>query len=320
MSVKIVFLDRKTLGPNVMLRKLDAPNEWVNFDRTAADQIIDRLVDAEIVVTNKVPITGEILSKLPKLKLVAVAATGTNNIDLAACRSNDVSVCNIKGYAATSVAEHVFATILSLRRNLIRYREEVITGRWQAEQQFCYFNGPIHDLKGATLGLIGTGAIGQAVANIGRTFGMNVVFHSLSGRENDGSLDLVGLDELLQTADVVSLHCPLNALSRNLFDDARFEQMKSNGLLINTARGEIIDIDALARALDAGQIAGAAVDVAPIEPPPVDSPLMKLAARPNFLLTPHIAWASEEAMQALADQLVENIDAFLSGSPIRFVT
>jgi glycerate dehydrogenase len=320
MGTKIVFLDRKTLGPNTVLRKLKTPCEWINFDRTGQDQIIDRLTGTDIVITNKVPITAQTLSVLPDLKFVAVAATGTNNIDIEACVSNNIPVSNIQGYAATSVAEHTFATILSLRRNLISYREEVIAGRWQAERQFCYFNTPIHDLKGATLGIIGTGVIGRAVADIGKAFGMNVIFHSLSGRKNTNGLNLVGLDELLQGSDVISLHCPLNDTSHNLFDQAKFKQMKSSAILINTARGEIIDIEALERALDTEQIAGAAIDVSPIEPPPVDSPLMRLAPRANFLLTPHTAWASEKAMQTLADQLIDNIEAFLDGSPKRLVT
>lgn len=320
MNTKIVFLDRKTLGPNTVLRNLKTPHEWTDFDRTANDQIIGRLADTQIAVVNKVPITAETLSQLPNLKFIVVAATGTNNIDIEACRMRNISISNIQGYAATSVAEHTFATILSLRRNLIRYREEVIGGRWQEENQFCYFNTPIHDLNGATLGIVGTGAIANAVAKIAKAFGMKVIFHSLSGRMNTKSLTMVGLDELVQLADIISLHCPLNDTSHHLFDEVRFEKMKPNAIIINTARGEIIDIDALERALDTQQIGGAAIDVSPLEPPPSGSPLMRLAPRTNFLLTPHTAWASEEAMQALADQLIDNIDAFLDGSPQNLVT
>lgn len=320
MGMKVVFLDRKTLGPNTVLRHLETQCEWVDFDRTEPDQIVERLTGADIAIVNKTSITKETLAQLPDLKFITVAATGTNNIDLKACAARKVSVSNIQGYASTSVAEHTFATILNLRRNLIRYREEVIAGRWQSERQFCYFNTPIHDLNGSTLGIVGTGAIGRAVAKLGQGFGMKVIFHSLSGRKTTDDLKIVGLNELLQGSDVISLHCPLNAASHDLFNEAAFKQMKPSAILINTARGEIVNADALERALVTQCIAGAAIDVSAVEPPAADSALMRLAPRPDFLLTPHTAWASEEAMQVLADQLIDNIEAFLVGSPKRLVT
>ena len=310
----IVFLDRGTIGPGVELRRPAFDHQWTEYQRSDPDEVIARLAGAHIAITNKVPIHGETLDALPDLQFVAVAATGINVIDLAACRARGIPVSNVQGYAATTVAEHTFAMILGLRRNLFQYRAEVIEGAWQDAQQYCYFNRPIHDLAGATLGLIGTGAIATAVGHLGQAFGMRVIYHSLSGR-TIADKELVGLNELFETADIVSLHCPLSGSSRSLVGRAQFQQMKPEALLVNTARGEIVELEDLQVALDQSLIGGAAIDVAAVEPPPLDSTLMKLASRPNFLLTPHTGWASVEAMQVLADQLIANLEAFVAGNP-----
>lgn len=318
--LNIVFLDRGTIGPGVRLRRPAFGHRWTEHERTAPIEVRDRLADAEIAITNKVPITAQTLEELPDLRLVAIAATGTNIVDLAACRARGIVVCNIQGYAATTVSEHTLAVILGLRRNLFQYRSEVIAGAWQAARQFCYFNRPIHDLAGATLGILGTGAIAASVGRLGACFGMRVVHHSLSGRTAVDGMVLVDADRLFAEADVVSLHCPLTERSAGFVDATRLAQMKADALLINTARGEIVILEDLEDALLRGRIGGAAFDVAPLEPPPADSPLMRLASRSDFLLTPHTGWASVEAMQVLADQLIDNLDAFAAGRPIHVVT
>lgn len=315
---RIAFLDRGTIGPGVELRRPTFDHQWTDYERTDPDEVIARLQGVHIAITNKVPIRSETLAHLSDLRFVAVAATGTDVIDLAACREREIRVSNIQGYAATTVAEHTFAVILGLRRNLFQYRNEVIDGAWQDAQQYCYFNRPVHDLAGATLGLVGTGAIATAVGQLGEAFGMRVIYHSLSGR-TIADKELVSLNELFGTADIISLHCPLSEASRSLVGRLRFEQMKPDALLVNTARGEIVDLEDLQVAIDGNLIGGAAIDVAAVEPPPLDSPLMKLASHPNFLLTPHTAWASVEAMQVLADQLIDNLEAFVSGSPQHLV-
>lgn len=319
-SLKIVFLDRDTIEKSIEIARPSFAHQWREYAQTPANRILERLDDVDIAITNKVAITAQHLDALPELKFIALAATGFNVIDIDACRKNNVVVSNAQDYAASSVAEHTFATILGLRRNLIEYREQLLAGAWQQAQQFCFFNSPIRNLRGGVLGIIGTGSIATEVGRIGSALGMTVVYHSLSGRTDLEAKTLVSLDEIFQSADVLSLHCPLTEASNLLVNRQRFEQMKNTVLLINTARGEMVDLDDLEYAIDHGLIAGAAIDVAPIEPPPTESPLLRLLQRPNFLLTPHIAWASVEAMQTLADQVLENIEAFAIGKPIRVVT
>lgn len=319
-SLKVVFLDRDTIEKSVLIRRPEFAHQWQEFGQTLTDQVVERLRDATIAITNKVPINAAHLRALPKLKFIVVAATGVNVIDIDACRGQNVLVSNVQNYAPTTVAEHTFAAILSLRRNLFEYREQLRAGAWQQAQQFCFFNRPIHNLAGSTLGIVGTGAIASEVGRIGSSFGMRIVYHSLSGRSKVAHKNLVSLDEIFESSDVLTLHCPLTELSDSLVNRMRFEQMKNSALLINTARGAIVDTTDLEYALNNELIGGAAIDVAPTEPPSQNSPLMRLLERPNFLLTPHIAWASIEAMQTLADQLIENLEAFVEGQPIRVVS
>ncbi len=316
--MRIAFLDRQTLAPSVNLRRPSFVHDWVEYDHTAPEQVADRAARAEIVIVNKVPLHAAALAQLPHLKLIAVAATGTDIVDLEACRARGVLVCNIRGYAVHTVPEHVFAMILALRRNLFAYREAVQRGRWQQSDRFCLLDHPIGDLHGARLGIIGEGAIGEAVAAIGRAFGMTPLFAAHRGRSGMGPL-YTPWDEVLATSDVITLHCPLTPATRGLMGAAEFQAMGRRPLLINTARGGLIDAAALIAALDTGRIAGAAIDVLPVEPPPADEPLLALADRPNVLITPHVAWASAAAMQTLADQLIDNIEAFVAGQPVNVV-
>lgn len=312
--MRIVFLDRETLAPSVTVRRPSFVHDWVEHPSTAREEVVERAARAEIVVVNKVPLRRATLEQLPHLKLIAVAATGTDMIDLAVCHQRGIVVSNIRGYAVHTVPEHTFALILALRRNLVGYRDAVRRGRWQEAGQFCFFDYPIGDLHGARLGIVGEGAIGQAVAAIGRAFGMTPLFAAHRGRTGMGPL-YTPWDEVLATSDVITLHCPLTPETEGLIGAPEFAAMARRPLLINTARGGLVDAAALVAALDAGQVAGAAVDVLAEEPPPADHPLLAVAGRPNVLVTPHVAWASAAAMQTLADQLIDNIEAFHAGHP-----
>ncbi|WP_288022599.1 D-2-hydroxyacid dehydrogenase [Thauera sp.] len=311
---KIVFLDRETIAPQIRLRSPAFAHELVVYDRTASDQIVERLAGASIAITNKVPLSAAVLAQLPALRLIAVAATGTDCVDKAYCQQRGIAVANIRGYAVNTVPEHTFALMLALRRNLVAYRDDVLAGEWQRSGQFCFFNHAIHDLRGARLGIIGEGVLGQRVADIARAFGMVPLFAARKGMTGAGSL-YTPWDEMLATSDIITLHCPLTPQTRGMIAMPEFRAMVRRPLIINTGRGGLVDEAALVQALDEGLIAGAGFDVADGEPPAADSPMMRIAARPNVILTPHVAWASDEAQQALADQLIDNIEHFVAGSP-----
>ncbi|BDU58838.1 glycerate dehydrogenase [Limnohabitans sp. MORI2] len=316
--MKIVFLDRDTISPYTTLRAPSFAHEWVQHNRTSADQAAARIADADIVIVNKVKLPAEVLAQAPKLKLIAVAATGTDNIDLQACQQRGIVVSNVRNYAKHTVPEHTFALIFALRRSICAYRDAVKTGRWQEAAQFCFFDYPIRDLAGSTLGVIGDGVLGQSVAAIGRALGMRVLFSAHKGRTGQGSL-YTPFEEVLKQSDILTLHCPLNTNTRHMIGAAEFAQMARKPLLINTGRGGLVDEAAVGPALQAGHIAGAAFDVTSVEPPPADHPFMALLDRPDFILTPHVAWASAEAIQALADQLIDNVEAFVRGVPVNQV-
>lgn len=317
--MNIVFLDRDTLSPGTRLRAPGFPHAWVDYGRTARAEVIARIAQADMVVVNKVRLGAAEIVAAARLKFIAVAATGTDNVDLVACAQRGIVVSNIRNYAVHTVPEHTFALIFALRRSICAYRDSVHAGAWQAAQQFCFFDHPIHDLTGSTLGVIGDGVLGQAVASVGRALGMRVLMSGFKGHDNQGAL-YTPFERVLAEADVLTLHCPLVPGTRNMIGSAEFSAMKKAPLLINTARGGLVDEYALGPALQAGHISGAAFDVVSVEPPPADHPFMALLERPDFILTPHVAWASQEAMQALADQLMDNMDAFHSGTPSNVVS
>jgi len=316
MTHRIVFLDRSTLQARV--RRPAFEHTWEEYAVTGAGELVERLQEATVAITNKVPLHAEALRRLPKLKLIAVAATGYDVIDIAYCQANGIAVANIRNYAVHTVPEHAFALITALRRSLIAYREDVEKGRWQQIDQFCFFDHPIRDLYGATLGIIGEGVLGQGTANIARGFGMRVLFADHAPPKAPGVV-FTPLDQVLAESDVISLHVPLTADTRNVIGIEQFRRMKRTAILINTARGGLVDERALVQALKEGLIAGAGFDVLTREPPREGNPLLELRL-PNFILTPHVAWASDGAMQFLADQLVDNIEAFVKGSPQNLVT
>lgn len=318
MKHRIVFLDRDTLAPEIELRKPGFEHRWIDFLRTYPEQVAERLEDATIAVVNKVPIRKAVIEQLPKLKLIAVAATGTDIIDKQACHELGIVISNVRGYAVTTVPEHTFALMLALKRSIPGYRDDVRRGEWQRANQFCFFTHPISELRGNRLGLVGAGAIGRSVGEIGRAFGMDVVFAEHKGKETvrDGYL---GFDEVVETSDVLSLHCPLTEATRHLIALPELRRMKPGALLINASRGDLVNEEDVANAIKRKMIGGAAFDVASREPPPPDHPFMDLLDAPNFILTPHVAWASREAMQLLADQLIDNIEGFVAGEPANVV-
>jgi glycerate dehydrogenase len=316
---KIVFLDRDSLLATV--RPPAFEHAWQDYPATAPHEVVERLRGASVAVTNKVPLRAAEIAQLPELKLVAVAATGTDNVDLAACRERGIAVCNIRDYSVVSVPEHCFALMLAVRRNLMAYATDVAAGRWQESTRFCLLDHPIADLAGSRLGIVGYGALGRRVAQIGRAFGMEIAVSSRSpvaDADAQSNLIQLPLPELLASADVVTLHLPLTEQTRHMIGRAELASMKRSSILINTARGGLVDEAALAEALTKGTIAGAGFDVLSKEPPLPTNPLLNLNL-PNFVLTPHVAWASGGAMQTLADMLVDNIDAWAAGAPKNLV-
>ena len=316
MTQRIVFLDRSTLQATV--RRPAFEHTWQEYPVTHVSELAERLRGATIAITNKVPLRAAILQRLPELKMIAVAATGYDVIDIDFCKANHIAVANIRNYAVHTVPEHAFALITTLRRNLLAYRQDVERGRWQQVDQFCFFDHPIRDLHGATIGIIGEGVLGQGTASIARGFGMKVLFADHAPPKAAGVV-FTPFDEVLAQSDVISLHLPLSAETRDMIGIEQLRKMKRTAILINTARGGLVDEQALAQALKDGLIAGAGFDVLSKEPPKEGNPLLDLHL-PNFILTPHVAWASDGAMQFLADQLIDNIEAFVRGSPQNLVT
>ena len=313
---RIVFLERNTLAVDFRLPDFD--HEWIEYGETLPDQVVERLHDATIVISNKLALREADLSQLPLLKLIAIAATGFDNIDLDYCRRNEIAVCNTRGYAANSVSEHALMLILALRRNLLAYREDVQRGRWQRSKQFCLFTHSLRDLRGSVIGIVGYGSIGRAMSQLAASIRMRVLISEHKNAETIRARR-TSFTNVLEQSDVISLHCPLTADNQNMFGRSEFETMKRDALLINTARGGLVEEFALIDALQQGMIAGAACDALRVEPPGRGSPLLDVNL-PNFIITPHVAWASNEAMQALADQLIDNIEAFVRGEPRNLVT
>jgi len=303
----IVFLDRATLA--VPLRAPAFPHDYREYEATSPDQASVRLAGATIAIINKVPLRAETLSTLPELKLIALAATGSDCVDKDYCREHGITVCNIRDYATDSVPEHVLALIFALRRSLIAYVRDQRAGKWQAANQFCYFDHPIRDIAGSTLGIVGYGTLGRALGAKAQALGMQVI-----ATGSGPGVGLTPLDDLLRQADIVSLHCPLTDATRNLMNADRLALMKPDAILINTARGALIDDATLADALLKGRIGGAGIDVLAEEPPTNGNILLDLDL-PNLIVTPHIAWASGGAQERLAEQLIGNLEAFAAGKP-----
>ena len=308
MTHKIVFLDRESLDAKV--KPFSFPHEYVEHDSTwTPDEIVERLAGASIAIINKVPMRADTLAKLPDLKLIAVAATGTDVVDKAAAKARGITVVNIRNYAFNTVPEHVIALIFALRRAIVPYANSVRRGDWAKSTQFCYFDYPIHDIAGSTLGIVGYGALGKSIGKRAEALGMKVIAYDVFPQPG-----LVDLETIITQSDVITLHAPLTPETKNMIGRAELSRMKKHAILINTARGGLVDEEALAEALKAGTIGGAGFDVVVNEPPKAGNVLCDLDL-PNLIVTPHVAWASKEAMQILADQLVDNVEAFVAGKP-----
>lgn len=309
---EVVFLERDALEADV--RRPSFPHAWREHTGIPdAGEAARLLEQATIAIVNKTPLGAATLALLPRLRMISVAATGTDNIDIAAARARGIVVSNVRGYAEHTVPEHTFCLILALRRSLLAWREDVKRGLWQRSERFCLSGHPVLDLHGSTLGIFGEGSIGQGVARLARAFGMEVLFADHAPPKAP-DVQFTALDEVLRRSDVVSLHLPLTPATRNFIGAAELAKMKPGALLINTGRGGLVDEQALAQALRSGTIAGAGFDVLSVEPPGDGNPLLELDM-PNFILTPHVAWAGRQAQQALADQAIDNVEAFVRGAP-----
>lgn len=308
--MKIVVLDSYTLNPGDLdWTPLQAMGECQLYDRTAPADIVARARDADIILTNKTPLTAATLAQLPKVRYIGVLATGYNVVDTTAAAERGILVANVPDYGTRSVAQHVFALLLELTQQVGHHAQTVRDGRWTASADFCYWDKPLVELAGLTLGVVGYGRIGRAVADLGRAFGMEILVYSRS--EISGATK-VSLDDVFRRSDVVSLHCPLTPETKGLVNRARVDLMKPGAFLLNTSRGPLVVEQELADALNAGRIAGAALDVLSIEPPRDDNPLIQAK---NCLITPHIAWATRAARSRLLAVALANVAAFQAGQP-----
>lgn len=309
---RIVFLERHTLHAPLRKPSFEHKMRFYDDTETRPGELVERLKEATVVIVNKTPLRADLLERLPTLKLIAVAATGTDNIDLEFCRARGIEVRNVRGYAGDTLPEHVFMMALALSRGLLPYREDVRAGLWHRSDQFCLQTRWLRDLYGSTLGIVGYGTLGRAVERLARAFGMEILIseHKGAGELREGRTPF---EEVLRRSDVVTLHVPLTEETRNLIGREELTWMKRSAILINCARGGVVDEWALAGALRKDRIGGAGVDVLSTEPPGLGNPLLD-PDLPNIIITPHIAWAGHRAQQALADRLVDNIEEFFKST------
>ena len=317
--MKIVVLDGYTLNPgDLSWDGIRTFGDVTIYDRTPADKIVERAAGAEIVFTNKTPLNKEVLNQLASLKYIGVLATGYNVVDTDAAKENGVIVTNIPGYGTDSVAQMVFALLLELCQHVQYHSDSVRQGKWAQSADFCYWDYPLVELSGKTMGIIGFGNIGRKVADIATAFGMNIIGNDnfKTDQSHRTNFKWAEVDQLLEESDVVSIHCPLFPETKGLINKERLQLMKKTAFLLNTARGPVIVDEDLAEALNNGTIAGAAIDVLSVEPPPDDNPLFTAK---NCIITPHIAWATKEARARLMAIAVNNLLAFTNGNPVNVV-
>ena len=310
------FLDFSTVGPGVDTSKLSelVSMNYYNFSEVA--EIPARLEGCEVALLNKTELGSDLINGAPSLRLIVLAATGSDNVDINAAEEAGIAVANVRDYCSDGLAQHVFALILGLTQQISLYGELIRDGAWSKSRSFALFDFPIRELAGRNLGIVGFGFLGQAVARVGEGFGMNLLVAERPGSNDPLPTGRVPLDRVIAESDVLSLHCPLNDATRHLMDAKAFKRMKRDAIVINTARGGLIDQQALADALRNGDIGGAGIDVLPVEPPPTDDPLLAPDI-PNLIITPHIAWAAREARQRVIDQIAEDIESFYAGGDLR---
>ncbi|MEL7449335.1 MAG: NAD(P)-dependent oxidoreductase [Pseudomonadota bacterium] len=311
--MKAVFLDFDTVSAgDIDTASLDAALPDMHYFGTSDPaQVTERIADAEVLLINKIRVDAAVIAAAPKLRLVCAAATGTDNIDMDAAGARNIAVCNIRDYCTASVVQHVFALLLALNHHLDGYGKLLAAGEWRQHPQFCMLNYPILELDGLKLGIVGYGTLGRATARAAGAFGMEVLVARSLGGSQAGD-ERLPLDDVLAQSDVISLHCPLNAATRHMIDEAALARMKPSAFLINTARGALVDASALADALRAGRLAGAGIDVLEQEPPVDGNPLLADDI-PNLIVTPHVAWAARAARQRAVDEMALNARAFLAG-------
>ena len=308
--MKIVLLDRVTIPSHIAIPQPNFPHEWVEYERTSPEQTVERMQGAQIAITNKVIFNREVMQKLPDLKLIALLATGMNNIDLVAAKELGITVKNVTGYSVVTVPEHVIGFIFNFKRSLTGWYNDQLSGKWSDSKQFCYFDYPITDVRGSTLGIIGKGCIGSEVGRLASALGMNVLYaehrHATTCREG-----YTPFEEVLKQSDIVTLHCPLTENTQNLINKETLSLFKRGALLINTGRGPLVNELDLLEALQSGRLGGAALDVLVKEPPPKDHPLIIGAqTMPNLIITPHVAWASDSAITTMVNKVRSNIEEF----------
>lgn len=311
--MNIVFLDSTGIPATHRIPALSFPHHWTEYPTTDASQTLERAKEADILVTSKVILNREILSQLPKLKLIAITATGTNNVDLVAAKELGIVVKNVTGYSSVTVPEHVIGMIYALKHRLMDYhRDLLLTDRWATCGQFCYVDYPLGDVQGSTLGIVGRGCIGNEVARLAQAVGMRVLF-----AEHQNATEIragyTPFEDVFKQADIISLHCPLTAETAEIINAKTLALMKATACLINTGRGGLVNEADLLTTLQTGKLAGAALDVLVKEPPAIDDPLFKAAKTlPNLLITPHVAWASDSALTTLVNKVAKNIEEFVA--------
>lgn len=310
--MKLVFLDKKTIGEDIDFSPFRKLGDVVEYDFTLPEEVPERAADADVLIVNKIPVNEQTIHTASHLKLVCVTATGTNNLDKAYLDRRGIAWRNVAGYSTDSVAQHTFAMLFYLLEHLRYYDEYVKDSRYLNDTMFTHFARHFHQISGMTWGIIGLGAIGRKVADLAAVFGADVLYYSASGRDPQDGYRQVDLDTLLSQSDIISVHAPLNEYTENLLDPAAFQKMKSNAILLNLGRGPIIDETALADALKNGQIAAAGLDVLSEEPMRASSPLLEILDHDNLLITPHIGWASVEARTRLMQIIAEQIRDFFN--------
>lgn len=318
--MKIVFMETDTLGTDVDLRQFEQLGEVIKYPCSMPQENAKRVEDADIIISNKIPMNAETLDTATKLKLICLTATGTNNIDFNYTRSRNITVANVRGYSTGSVIQHTFALFFFLYEKLSYYDRFVKSGEYIRSDIFSHFEVKFHELAGKTWGIIGLGEIGRGVAQVAELFGCRVIYYSTSGQNNNPNYQRVDLDILLKEADVISIHAPLNDATRNLIGEEELNKMKKEAILLNLGRGPIIDEQALAKALLENRIGGAGLDVISVEPMEETNPLIAIQDSTKLIITPHIAWATVEARQRVTDEVYQNIVAFLEGKGRNVVT